>query len=226
MAPNYTYSFFRVSKTDGIEASAQQYRDLRLKALQTSPESFSSTYAIESAFSDADWIDRLTVPDREVFICAATPTNPSPSSPFEVQWVGQVTIRGPASRTDFELPLEAEQPPQRSDEEEERWQMLSLFTLPEHRFNGLGGKICQEAIEYLRSYRTFPREVQIRLIVKAGNDITVQLYRRLGFSHAGRATLVEALIANGDEHLISQDRNSPMYHDRQGMIMIMRVSRS
>ncbi|KAJ5261168.1 Acyl-CoA N-acyltransferase [Penicillium angulare] len=226
MASTYTYSFFRVSKTNGIDTSAQQYRDLRLKALKTSPGSFSSTYTIESTFSDADWVDRLTVPDREVFICAATPVGLNSSCPNDIQWIGQVTVRGPASRTGFELPVEAGQPPQRSDEEEERWQMLSLFTLPQHRGHGLGSKLCQEAIEYLRSYRTFPRDVQVRLIVKAGNDITVELYRRLGFMHAGRATLVEALIANGDEHLISEDRNSAMYHDRQGIIMLSRVSRS
>ncbi|KAJ5766054.1 Acyl-CoA N-acyltransferase [Penicillium nucicola] len=228
MASNFTYSFFPISKTDGINASAQKYRDLRLKALKTSPGSFSSTYDIEAAFSDADWVDRLTVPDREVFICAATPSNCDRICPDDIQWIGQVTLRGPSSSADFELPLEAGQPPQRSDEEEERWQMLSLFTLPEHRGRGLGSKLCQSSIDTLRSYRASPRDIQIRLIVKAGNDVTVELYRRLGFIHAGRATLVEALIANGDEHLIpkDQDRNSETYTKRQGLIMISRVSRS
>ncbi|KAJ5619010.1 Acyl-CoA N-acyltransferase [Penicillium lagena] len=226
MASNYNYSFFRVSKTDGVYASAQKYRELRLKALKTSPGSFSSTYDIEAAFIYADWVDRLTVPDREVFICAATPFGHDPLCPDGIQWVGQVTLRGPATSVDFELPLEAGQPPQRSDEEEERWQMLSLFTLPEHRGRGLGSKLCQASLDYLRSYRPSPREIQVRLIVKAGNDVTVELYRRLGFIHAGRATLVEALIANGDEHLIPKDLSSEKYSERQGLIMISRVSRS
>lgn len=225
MASNSTYSFFRVSKTDGIETAAEKYRELRLKALQTSPGSFSSTYEIESAFTDAEWVDRLTVPDREVFICAATSIGHDTSNPSTTQWVGQVTLRGPASSADFELPSEADQPPQRADDEEERWQMLSLFTLPEYRGHGLGSKLCQASIEYLRSYRCSPRDVQVRLIVKAGNVATVELYRRLGFVHAGRATLVEALIANGDEHLIPKDRSSNMYTQRQGLIMISRVSR-
>ncbi|KAJ5198914.1 Acyl-CoA N-acyltransferase [Penicillium cf. griseofulvum] len=225
MASNYTYSFFRVSKTDGVGASAQRYRDLRLKALKTSPNSFSSTYDIESAFTDGDWIDRLTLPDRELFICAATPLSHDSSSD-EIQWIGQVTLRGPSSRADFELPVEAGQPSQKSDEEEERWQMLSLFTLAEYRGHGLGSKLCQEAINYLRSYRSFPRQVQVRLIVKAGNHVTVELYRRLGFIHAGKATLVEALIANGDEHLVPKDLASEKYSERKGLIMISRISRS
>ncbi|KAJ5512416.1 Acyl-CoA N-acyltransferase [Penicillium fimorum] len=226
MASNYTYSFFRVSKTDEVESSAQKYRDLRLKALKTSPDSFSSTYEIESAFTDADWIDRLTFPDRELFICAATPLSYDPSSPDGIEWIGQVTLRGPSSRADFELPTEADQPPQKSDEEEERWQMLSLFTLSEYRGHGLGSKLCQEAINYLRSYRSFPRQIQVRLIVKAGNNVTVELYQRLGFIHAGKSTLVEALIANGDEHLVPKDLTSAKYSDRKGLIMISRISRS
>ncbi|KAJ6098738.1 hypothetical protein N7467_000273 [Penicillium canescens] len=225
MASNYTYSFFRVSKTDGVGISAQKYRDLRLKALKTSPSSFSSTYDIEAAFTDADWIDRLTVPDREVFICAAIPLSHDPSCPVDIQWIGQVTLRGPSSRTDFELPVEAGQPPQKSDEEEERWQMLSLFTLPEYRGHGLGSKLCLEALSYLRLYRSFPRNIQVRLIVKAGNNVTVELYRRLGFIHAGRATLIEALIANGDEYLLPKDRSSE-HSERKGLIMISRISRS
>ncbi|KAJ5613688.1 Acyl-CoA N-acyltransferase [Penicillium herquei] len=222
MASNYTYSFFRISKTDDIGASAKKYRELRLQALKTSPGSFSSTYEIEAAFSDTDWIDRLTTPGREVFICAATSTD---QDACDTQWVGQVTLRGPASSADFELPPEAGQPPQRSDEEEERWQMLSLFTLPGHRGRGLGGKLCQASIDWLRSYRSFPRDVQVRLIVKAGNDVTVNLYQRLGFIHAGKATLVEALIANGDEHLIPKDGGESIYSVRQGLIMISRISR-
>ncbi|KAJ5825663.1 Acyl-CoA N-acyltransferase [Penicillium riverlandense] len=226
MASSYTYSFFPVSRTDGISASAQKYRELRLKALKTSPGSFSSTYDIEAAFTDAERVDRLTVPDREVFICAATPWGRDPLCPSGIQWVSQVTLRGPSSSADFELPPEAGQPPQRSDKEEERWQMLSLFTLPEHRGRGLGSKLCQASLDHLRSYRSSPREIQVRLIVKAGNDVTVELYRRLGFIHAGRATLVEALIANGDEHLIPKERNSAKYSERQGLIMISRISRS
>ncbi|OQE40303.1 hypothetical protein PENCOP_c006G08912 [Penicillium coprophilum] len=226
MASKYTYSFFRVSKTNEVESSAQKYRDLRLKALKTSPDSFSSTYEIESAFTDAEWIDRLTLPDRELFICAATPVTDDPSSTDGIEWIGQVTLRGPSSKADFELPVEAGQPPQRSDEEEERWQMLSLFTLSEYRGHGLGSKLCQEAINYLRSYQSVPRQVQVRLIVKAGNDVTVELYRRLGFIHAGKSTLVEALIANGDEHLVPKDLTSTKYSDRKGLIMISRISRS
>ncbi|OQD99593.1 hypothetical protein PENSOL_c006G09176 [Penicillium solitum] len=67
---NYAYSFFRISKTHGISVSAQRSRDLRLKA---SPGSFASTYEVESVFTDAEWVDRITIPNRKVFTFIATP---------------------------------------------------------------------------------------------------------------------------------------------------------
>ncbi|KAJ5957396.1 hypothetical protein N7501_011675 [Penicillium viridicatum] len=70
---NYASSFFRISKTHGISVSAQRFRDLRLKALKASPGSFASTYGVEYVFMDAEWADRITILDREVFICVATP---------------------------------------------------------------------------------------------------------------------------------------------------------
>lgn len=223
--PNYTYSFFRVSKSDGVSTSAQRLRDLRLKALQISPGSFSSTYEVELAFTDADWIDRISFPGRELFICAATPLKHDDTHPGESEWIAQVTLRGPMSKADFTLPVESGFPPPNPDEEE-RWQMLSLFTLPDRRGLGLGAKLCQSALDYLRSYRPLPYGIQVRLMIKPENHVTVKLYQRLGFTLAGRVTLVEALVANGDEHLLPEDRSSAKWSQRSGLIMVTRLSRS
>ncbi|PYI24796.1 hypothetical protein BO99DRAFT_320868 [Aspergillus violaceofuscus CBS 115571] len=235
-SPDFTYTFFRIPKDKAtIRASAAQYRALRLEALQVSPGSFSSTHAIESAFTEDDWIARLTVPDREVFICAATPMTSTTASPSGsenansgTQWIAQVTLRGPTPADQFALPAAANPPAQRPDSEEERWQMLSLFTLPAHRGRGLGAQLCQAALDWLREYRAEPNTVQVRLIVKAGNDVTVNLYRRLGFEDAGRATLVEALIANGDDELVEVVRKTHgavVDEQRQGLVMVMRLRR-
>ncbi|KAJ5135790.1 uncharacterized protein N7515_005068 [Penicillium bovifimosum] len=218
---NCTYTFFRVSKKDGITTSAQKFRDLRLKALKASPGSFASTYEIESAFTEAEWAQRITAPDYEVFICAATHNSPDSS-----EWIGQVTLRGPLSKAVYTLPAESGLTPPKPDDEEERWQMLSLFTLPGHRGLGLGAKLCQCALEYLRSYRESPGEVLVRLIVKPENQVTVKLYQRLGFGLAGKATLEEALTANGDGHLLPVDRSEAKWTERGGLIMVSRLVRS
>lgn len=225
MEPKYKYSFFRVSKTDNIHASARKYRDLRLRALKTSPDSFASKYEIEAAFSDADWINQLMAGEREVFICAACSLDMDTMDPDSVEWVGQVCLRGPIFEHDFTLPPESGRAKPKPDVEQERWQILSLFTLPEHRGNGLGGRLCQEALNYLRAYQLSP-QIQVRLMVKPENYVTVKLYERLGFSTVGKCTLAEALRANGDGHLLPTDTSSAKYSDRTGLIMAREMHRS
>lgn len=61
-------------------ARPKKYKRLRLHALSVAPASFSSTYEIESALSDTEWINCLTAPGRQTFICAATPIQPDPST--------------------------------------------------------------------------------------------------------------------------------------------------
>ncbi|KAM0421422.1 hypothetical protein ACHAPT_010776 [Fusarium lateritium] len=214
------YSFFHISKTTSIHESAKLYRTLRLKALQTSPESFSSTYEIESTFTEDDWIKRLLEEDRENFVCAATIHGPD-STP-SVKWVGQLTIRGPVTRADFTLPEASGQPDPGSDDEEERWQMLSLFNLPDHRGKGLGQKLCREALNHLQQTRQSPT-ILIRLMVKPQNTVTVHLYEKLGFATVGKCTLAEALVANGDSHLLPEDTTDPKYSTRSGLIMTLQV---
>ncbi|KAM0541145.1 hypothetical protein ACHAPJ_013362 [Fusarium lateritium] len=221
MSSEYQYSFTHISKTQSVDYSASQYRDLRLRALQASPESFSSTYEIESQFTNAVWKDRILQQDRENFVCIATQVDSDASS--SVQWVGQVTLRGPASKQDFTLPEVSGQPVPGEDDEEERWQMLSLFILPEHSGRGLGQGLCRAAIEYLQENRQKPKAV-VRLMVKPQNTATVHLYRKLGFETVGKCTLAEALVANGDGHLFPDDTSDAKYSTRSGLIMTYNIS--
>ncbi|KAF5635710.1 GNAT family acetyltransferase acetyltransferase [Fusarium sp. NRRL 25303] len=221
MAPLYHYSFSHISKTDSVAQSVIQYRDLRLKALKASPESFSSTYEIESQFRETQWMDRLLQDDRENFVCVATPVNPGTSS--TAQWVGQVTLRGPVSRTDFTLPEISGQPMPGKDDEEDRWQMLSLFILPEHQGRKLGQGLCREVIKHLQETQQKAITV-VRLMVKPQNTATVHLYEKLGFETVGKCTLAEALVANGDGHLLPEDTTDARYSTRSGLIMIYTIS--
>jgi ribosomal protein S18 acetylase RimI-like enzyme len=226
----YTHSFFRIAKGNDIASSAEKYKQLRLKTLSVAPGSFSSTFEIESALTDTDWVRRLAADGRETFVCAATPTeNSLPDSQIPVQsiWVGQLTLRGPQTPDDFILPEEAGQwNPTVEDEDIECWQMLSLFTLPDHRGQGLGKALCQEALNYLASHRECPTKVWVRLMVKPENHATVSLYRGLGFAEAGKCTLAEALIANGDENLLPDDISGERYSSRSGLIMMLERCRS
>lgn len=226
---NCEYLFFRIAKDNAIALSATKYKQLRLQALSTAPTSFSSTYEIESALTDTEWVKRLSEHGRETFICAAVPTQNNLSNsriPEQSTWVGQLTLLGPQSPKDFILPEKSGQKKPTEEKDQELWQMLSLFTLPDHRGRGLGKCLCQEALEYLASYKDSPREVWVRLMVKPGNHATVSLYRGLGFAEAGKCTLAEALIANGDKDLLPEDISGEKYTSRSGLIMMLEIQRS
>lgn len=210
------FTFFRIIQDDpNITSQAQRYKTLRLQGLQQSPTAFSSTYEIESVFSDSFWASRLQAKGRETFICAT----------LSGDWVAQVTLRGPLSVEDYLLPPASGQPEVLPFEMEEKWQMLSLYTLPDYRGKSLGKRLCQAAFTYLASLERHPSRVGVRIMVKPENTVTLHLYRSLGFADAGMCTLEEALRANGDSELLPDGDLPEKYTTRTGRIMELRISR-
>lgn len=233
MSQTFQYSFFRIPKDSDLATSVEKYKNLRLQALKIAPGSFSSTSEIESALPDTEWAARLTSDKTETFACSATSLlnddqeKSTTTSTTPATWVAQLTLRGPLSSEEVALPAESGQKPSgRSEFEEERWQMLSLFTHPEHRGQGLGVKLCQEALDYLKTYRDRPSVVRVRLMVKPDNHATVGLYQKLGFEEVGRCTLAEALVANGDAALLPEDISGEKYTTRSGLIMMTEIFRT
>ncbi|OJJ81560.1 GNAT family N-acetyltransferase [Aspergillus glaucus CBS 516.65] len=227
MASDHQYIYFRVSKSEDLTTSAQQYKELRLRALQLSPSSFGSTYEIESTFPDEYWMSRITGDGRETFICAAIPSPESNAAdPSSLEWVAQVTLLGPRSREQFTLPEVSRQPFPGPDEEEERWQMLGLYTLTSHRGKGIATKLCQEALNYIRSYRSEPENVRFRLMVKAGAHAPLGFYEQLGFTEVANCTLTEAMIANGDGSFLPEDhQEQEKYLARTSHVMMQLFKR-
>jgi GNAT superfamily N-acetyltransferase len=155
---------------------------------------------------------------KQTFVCAA-----SHVSSGVTEWVAQVTLRGPLDRSQYDLPKESRQPSP-DPGVTELWQMLSLFKLPEHRGRGLGKRLCQEALLYLENEKP-ATSILVRLMVKPQNTATVHLYQSLGFDDAGRCTLAEALVANGDDKLLPDDyANRVEYITRTGLIMTRQIS--
>jgi ribosomal protein S18 acetylase RimI-like enzyme len=216
-----SYHFIHVdrSATD-LSSVADKYRALRLEALQQSPTSFSSTWDIESRFSNDTWVSRLRNPDKETFACVYQEGQTS-------VWVAQVNLRGPLSVEDFALSLQSGQPPPLDDMEDEKWQMLSLYTSINHRGKGLGAKLCREAFQFIQ--HRLGNELgsaTVRIMVKPENTVTVGLYQRLGFAKTGLCTLEEALRANGDAALIPAGELEEKYTTRSGIIMVLRLRKN
>lgn len=215
------YTFIKVER-DGTDlaSSAAKYKGLRLEALRQSPTAFSSTLETESQFSDEVWASRLQDPGKETFACVAVAEDGAS------EWVGQVTLRGPVPASEFLPPPGSGQPHPSSDEETEKWQMLSLYTLPSHRGKKLGSRLCERAFGFLREREgTGAPGVVVRIMVKPENVATLRLYGGLGFERAGLCTLEEALRANGDAELLPEGVLGGEYTTRTGIVMTLSMER-
>ncbi|KAM3086065.1 hypothetical protein ACMFMF_000018 [Clarireedia jacksonii] len=160
MSPQYAENqlrYFRVPKDEKDKRFyARKYKALRLEALRAAPGSFSSTWESESGLSEEEWVGRLFGGGggKEVFVCAVRGEGGGEEE-GEWKWIAQVTMIGPKGKEEFRLPgLEADvEKGEEEDEDEELWQLSSLFTLPEYRGRGVGRGLCREAVEWVRNGR-------------------------------------------------------------------------
>ncbi|KAF4179619.1 hypothetical protein CNMCM8694_001561 [Aspergillus lentulus] len=212
MTSDYHYTYFRRSASAGLKLS---------------PSSFAATYESEALFTDEYWKSRLSQPGRETFICAAHPAaNSNASNKEDLVWVAQLTLLGPRTKEEFTLPATSGQPEPGPDEEEERWQLLGLYTLSSHRGRGIAKRLCAEAIKYLVEYRAEPKNVHVRVMVKWGMEAAVRLYQQLGFEEVGSCTLAEALIANGEGDLLPEGYEvQEKFCAPSGHVMLQRFTR-
>ncbi|RSL98230.1 hypothetical protein CEP52_010459 [Fusarium oligoseptatum] len=208
------YTVLRIDRSDtDFPSLVNKYKTLRLSALQQTPSAFSSTYEAESKLSDHDWIARLSNPSKDTFVVVDS----------DGEWVAQVTVYGPVSAEAYTLPPEAGQPPVTPDEDEEKWQMLSLYVLPSHRGKGAAKLLCQETIDYLRSLRHAAPSIRVRTMIAPDNQAACAIFGSLGFSDAGLCTLAEGLRSNGE--VVPEGVLSAKYTTRAGIIMTIAQNR-
>ncbi|KAI8937922.1 hypothetical protein NX059_005605 [Plenodomus lindquistii] len=225
----YTYTFSHVQPTpQSLPHLAQRYKALRLSALLKSPGAFSGTYADESRRTDEWWEARLQIPGRETFICAAKPLGGEDEGAEDGEWVAQVTLLGPVSANSYRLPEDAGQP--LVAEDEEKWQMLSLYTDPDHRGKRIAQSLCKEVFWWLKERKGASGEkilgkVRVRIMVRPDNTAVLKMYTGLGFLDAGRCTLAEALVANGDGEMVPEGGGGEKYQTRVGLIMVVVLER-
>lgn len=150
-----------------------QQKGLRLKALQTSPESFSSTYERESTFTFSDWEGRLKNPNAYTFVAVQLFDGEKGTEiPLEDvakrDWVGTVVIVGPIN----------------AESEFGHFGIAGLFVLPEARGMGLGQRLVEVAVEHGKNVARERglKHAMVQVSVKSGNGKVLKMYERLGFT--------------------------------------------
>jgi ribosomal protein S18 acetylase RimI-like enzyme len=131
------------------------FKDVRLRALQDAPSAFASTYARESKFSDAEWLARTE------------------------RWNGKRGVGFLAM--DRELPCGIVGS-FLNDADATRAELVSMWTAPTHRRQGVGRLLVNEVLTWAHSRKA--RVLQ--LLVTSTNQPAIRFYERLGFSRTGR----------------------------------------
>lgn len=234
MAQNLQY--FRIPKEGAtLTEMAMKYRDLRLEGLRLSPEAFSSTLEVESQYSLKVWEQRLANPETETFICGVPMSEEmelqrvSDATSSNLQWIAQVTIRGPLDETNTYVGDAKKQAREDQSTQEELWQILALYALPVYRGQGIAQNLCKEALRFLELDRLHAPEsslkrVTARTMIRAKNLGSISLFRKIGFEDAGLCTLAEALSANGEK--IPNNLGSEVLHVRGGVVLKYTIDKS
>lgn len=197
---------------------AQLYTALRIAALERSPHAFSSTTAIESQLTTSEKLARLEEPQKSIFVCVNEETG---------DWVGQVTLIGPLSRSEFDRPFQilpgtasAKSPSLKDGPDDKYWHMTALYVDDRIRGRGLARLLCDECFRYIGSG-------QLRIIIKPDNTVVLEMYKRMGFEiQEDKAALLEAIHASRDgvDKLPPDASTTSTYTQRGGVVMVKRIT--
>ncbi|KAF2267108.1 hypothetical protein CC78DRAFT_531186 [Lojkania enalia] len=187
MSPTYIVTLLPKSHPDPAIWSRiiAHQKDFRLRSLQISPESFSSSYEREEQFSDKDWEARLQNPLAYTFIilkCSKTETETNKTVDLtdivDGEWVGMGVLAGPMG----DLPGNMRE---MADEERcTEFEISGVFVLPGARNLGLGKSLVEATVEHGKSLgkQRGASEVLVKVSAASTNVQALKLYERLGFS--------------------------------------------
>ncbi|KXN84325.1 hypothetical protein AN958_12740 [Leucoagaricus sp. SymC.cos] len=170
-----------------------QYKDLRLQAIQTDPQHFSSSYERELSLSYEQWKARLQSRDK-VTIVAAASFQSSERLSWQHKWVGMITVMGPKVLQQYGFT-----PPRSVQGRGSYYLFMGVWMHPSHRGKGLGKKMIAAGMEWIRADDGHGSEVagerHLLLQVTPDNHPAIGLYSSMGFH------LIEADDDSRDENL-------------------------
>ena len=138
----------------------REAKQLRLVALQNSPESFASSYEDEVLFSDDVWKNRVAAAfERDHAIAFYAETDGVLVGMAGAGWSPKTKLRHVA-------------------------EVYAVYVKPTHRGKGIGSALMRRLLDELRA---LPQIEKAKLGVTDGNEAATSLYQRLGFEIVGRA---------------------------------------
>jgi ribosomal protein S18 acetylase RimI-like enzyme len=178
---------------------AEKYRELRLRSLNSDPDSFSSAFADESKQPFEFWTGRMLIPRARHFMAvrlnrdtSAASVADDPQAVLETEWVGTLVVLGPrAVASDDESPWKAlardrfveDSAEANSDSAAPAYHLAGFYVAPETRGQGLGATLVQAAMERIAHDSQKMHNAGAICTVGAShqNLVVRRLFKRMGF---------------------------------------------
>lgn len=163
----------------------REVRDLRLAALQDTPDAFGATYEEEAGFSPEDWQGRLSRPDADTFLAGLADDEQPEAGPTPA---GLMTLL-PAST----LPG-LDEPPATGI-------IVAVWVAPWARGRGVADRLLEAVLA------AAPAAGYTRLVldVADGNPHAQALYARHGFTRTGRTGTLPPPRTHVTEHQLARE---------------------
>ena len=177
-----------------LKETVARFRDFRLFALRTAPDSFSTIYEQAMEFTEEWWSQRLQNEDVVQFIAATS--DETEGAYKHPEWVGMVALvrkesGGPKSDLSPSKNSGINGDSQDNITSEHLhpivYHINGLFVHPSYRGAGLGKCLTQRCLDFaqVEAKERGYSEVRVAALVDSRNSVAINLYQSQGFSRTG-----------------------------------------
>lgn len=193
----YHYEFLPHDR-ESVTQWAPKFIEFRMNALKVAPKTYSSSYELEAAISQEEWISTLCRPAFRVILCVIL-GDESPVHLWDNEWAGLTCLYGPQYNEPTDGCLES------------RWYVGGSFILSIHRGQSLLKKLFFFALQEVRAWEVrlhrqqqfkisrYRTRIQITMIER--NDALHEYYQQVGFETSQYMTLKEFTKAGWNSRL-------------------------
>ncbi|KAF9479889.1 hypothetical protein BDN70DRAFT_775065, partial [Pholiota conissans] len=183
---NPKITIYRIS-TPASDVDVEKYTRIRLDALRTNPEAFSSTYARDVHLTHEDWRGRVNTPGRTT-LAAHRKGASIDAIGDEEEWIGTLSVLHPMMLHEKrgDLPSLPHLAAAVKEGNVERFLLVGMWVHPSVRGMGVGGMLIENAVDVVRespSEHSDGKEKAkiVFLDVCSANENARKLYRKAGF---------------------------------------------
>ncbi|KAL6719562.1 hypothetical protein ACLMJK_003804 [Lecanora helva] len=136
---------------EDLSTSLDRYVSFRLDALVNAAGQVAATYTYESTFTRQMWMSRLLDPKKHHLVVVAHETAAHGLESLDNgEWVGMMSLLGPLSKFEY-FGSDSESSEIKSDDEEVRFDMSSVYINPSHRGGEATLQMFEQVLNVIRS---------------------------------------------------------------------------